>query len=366
MALFRVIGSSSLAATFASEPVFFTHNSNGHPLAMSQPRPVIKRPFFEVRDLPYFFLLPVLAVVSWLLPQRLWPGAAATMVSVLFLGPKFLGRSLRDRIAATINDRLPGVEPAVIARDYVSNKLLMQLQYFRSYRPGGWTVRCELEGREHLDAALAEGRGAILWVSPGSSSDLVVKRCFHEAGIGVGHLSALTHGYSASRAGVVTINAVNRHIENRYLDERIIMDWVKSKQELRAALNNRLSKNLVLSITAVKNKGGTSLSVPVFESDVPIGAGALALGHRCGTKVLPVFTISEPSGAYRVVIEPALAIDTTASREEAVRGAIEDFSSRLDRFLSRHPIDWYGWTHVRPRKFTISRNWLWDWIHKAT
>ena len=333
---------------------------------MSTSQPTIKRPLLELRDLPYLFILPVLAVVSWVLPQRCWKGAAAMMVNALFLGPSFLGRPLRDRIAATIKGRLPEVEPDVVARNYVSNKLLMQLQYFRSYRPGGWDCRCVLEGREHLDGALSEGRGAILWISPGSSSDLVVKRCFHEAGVSIAHLSALTHGYSASRIGVATINAVNRHIENRYLDERIMLDRANSKRELSAILADRLSKNRILSITAVKNKGGSSLSVPVFDADVPIGAGALALGHRIGAKVLPVFVICESSGTYRIIVEPEISIDATASREEAISGAITDFSTRLQRFLLHHPADWYGWTHIEPHgEFGTGRNWLWDWIHKA-
>ena len=322
-------------------------------------------PAFQVRDLVYCLALPPLAILAWLTPQSWWPKLCRGLVHSLLLGPNMVGATLLERVrSAAKNFDLP-VKPSDICVAYVANKFLLQLQCYRSFRPGGWRVRLALEGREHLDAALALNQGVIIWVTPTGSSDLVVRRCFAEHGYLISHLSAVTHGYSESRFGLRFINAPNRRIEDSYLRARILLDRDDPGPAV-AEIEERLVANEIISITATQNKGRKSLEVPLLSARLPLGAGALSFGYKFGAPVLPVFCFNDALCSYRVRIEPPLVIDREKDRGEAIDEALAAFGRLVERFVLEHPDQWYGWTHLLTEDPLKSRMpTVWDWVHKS-
>ena len=97
------------------------------------------------------------------------------------------------------------------------------LELLREHAPWGWKVEISVVGREHIDEALAAGRGAVLWYCPFTHADVVFKRGLHEAGYRVNHLSAATHGFSDTRFGVAVLNPIKTGVESRYLKERCVI-----------------------------------------------------------------------------------------------------------------------------------------------
>jgi lauroyl/myristoyl acyltransferase len=276
-----------------------------------------------------------------------------------------IGRTLLDRVRATVKGRDLPVRHQDICVSYVANKFLLQLQYYRSFRPGGWRARLTLQGKEHLDAALEQNQGAILWVSPTGSSDLVVRRCLAEHGYVISHLSALTHGYSESRFGLRFINGPNRRIEDSYLRSRIVLDRDNPGPAI-AEIEERLVANEIISITATQNKGRKSLEVSLLSARLPLGAGALNFGYKIGAPVLPVFCFNDAHSSYRIRIEPPLPINREKDRAEAIDEALAAFGRRIERFVLEYPDQWYGWTQLvteDPLKRQVPT--IWDWIHKS-
>jgi lauroyl/myristoyl acyltransferase len=204
----------------------------------------------------------------------------------------------------------------------------------------------------------------ILWVTPTTSSDLVVRRCLAENGYFISHLSTLTHGYSESRFGVRCINAPNRAVENQYLRARIIVNRNLPGPAL-ANIEERLTSNEIISIAAVENTGRKSLEVRILSAVLQLGAGALSFGYKKRAPVLPVFCIRETYGSYRVRIEAPLLIDENRRREEAIGEALSAFGARLERFVRQHPDQWYGWSYLRTEKSEEART-IWDWVHKSS
>ncbi|MBT8078022.1 MAG: hypothetical protein KJO31_05560 [Gammaproteobacteria bacterium] len=291
------------------------------------------------------------------------------LVTLFLLGPGALGRSLLLKIRNSTKGVSLSSTAEQITRSYVSNKFQLQFEYFSSYWPGGWKCQLQLRGREILMNAMQKERGVILWVTPSSSSDLVVKRCFSEHQIDVAHLSALTHGYSSSRFGVKFINSVNRTIENRYIAHRIILTRGATGDAIRE-INNRISNKEVVSITAVKNKGGRSTSTRFFSARLPLGVGAINIAYNTGCVLLPVFCVRESNSAkdptYSVEIGQPLEVNPEVSKSEAFAEVLRDYGDALEKHVRIAPEQWSGWTHL-----TVSdgkpdwRQAFWNWLHKS-
>src|SRR5262249_47637002 len=156
--------------------------------------------WLEWRDIIWLLILLALGVISWSIPERYWRGVCGLMASGLLLQSDLLG-ALLSKIEIGTSDYQLGISKHDICKCFTTNKLLLQLQYLRAHRPDGWQPDVELEGSERLENALARGRGAILWIAPSTSSDLVAKQALWNNGYGVAHLSDRSHGYSSSRIG---------------------------------------------------------------------------------------------------------------------------------------------------------------------
>jgi lauroyl/myristoyl acyltransferase len=119
------------------------------------------------------FGLPILLAISWALPEGIWPrfcGAVARLaVPMLSADPAATAAVIQQTLSA----RAPNLPPERILERLSGERILAILQLLRSYRPGGWNPPIRLRGTEHVEAALARGRGAILWVGMTVYADLV-------------------------------------------------------------------------------------------------------------------------------------------------------------------------------------------------
>ena len=331
----------------------------------SQNSPKIKRPFIELRDIPYCFILPPLALIAWVTPQRHWQAVCTRLVDIFLLGPDYFGKPLLQRVEATLRGLEIKYSPREIARSYVTNKLLLQFEYYQELRGGKLRSKVELTGRSYLEAALGERLGAIVWVTPACSSDFLVKKCFAEQGFALSHLSDLTHGYSASRFGRRFINGINRYVEDKYLKDRIVLDRNAPTNPIRE-LERRVKMNEIVSVTAVENKGGRSLRLPMFAGSLYLGAGAIITAYNTGSPLLPVFMRRKANGNYLVEIKPPVAVQSDLPREDAIANALNAFAKLLEAHVLEVPDQWYGWTHMKYEDGAPSRKKsLWDWINKA-
>ncbi len=292
-------------------------------------------PAFLARDAFLLAYLPVVAMVAWCVPERWWdPLCRAGVRGAARLRPKrrerqrdYIGRRLRRHLHAEQADRL--VE--ALAANYHRSRLYA----LRSYAPGGWEPRIQLNGRAHVERALAAGKGGILWVTPMAFSDLVTKIAFHRAGFAVSHLSRFTHGFSPSRFGARVLNPIWTRVESRYLAERLVMNPGQSIGALRE-LARRVRENRLVSVT-VGNQGQRTVMVPFFDETVAIAEGAPALARRSGAALLPVFTVQLEDGSFVTTVEPALQAPLDLDREAAVRVLVTAYAALLESYIARFP-----------------------------
>jgi lauroyl/myristoyl acyltransferase len=282
--------------------------------------------------------------IAWLVPQRWWSPlgqAAIALVSLLIPG-KFAER--RRHISACAAGRQLPAATAAIVRRWFSRFFEDNLLLLRCYRPDRWEPTVELRGLEHIRAASAAGRGAVLWFSHFHHFSLVSKIALYRAGIAMSHLSHPRHGFSGTRFGMRYLNRVRTRIEDRYLGERIYLALDNSAVAMET-LYERLLGGAVASVAA-RGTSRRPAIVPFLAGRLPLATGAADLAYRAGSFLLPVHTVQVTSGAFAVIIEPPIALDASRNLWTAVEAAARDFAARMEPMALAYPDQWEDWALV--------------------
>ncbi|UCH54131.1 MAG: hypothetical protein JSW09_04970, partial [Pseudomonadota bacterium] len=226
---------------------------------------------------------------------------------------------------------------------YLARNHLARVQGMRCHAPGGWSPRIRLEGHEHLDHALAEGKGAILWVAPMASRDLITKMALHRAGYAVSHLSRFDHGYSISLWGARLFNSIWTNVEERYVAERLVITPDTQVTPLRAFVK-RLRGNRIVSITATTEGRRYPHVSRFFAGEIKLAEGAPSLAATTGAALLPVFSVREQDGGYLTIIEPPLRPTSTGDAPEQIAALTDQFVHLIESYVLRFPCDYQGWS----------------------
>jgi RNA polymerase sigma-70 factor (ECF subfamily) len=210
----------------------------------------------------------------------------------------------------------------------------------------GWQPDVELCGAEHLEHALAAGRGAVLWVTA-FCGPLVPKIALARGGFRVAHLSMPFHGgFSRSRAAVHVLNPWTRRAEDKHLAERVVIPLDGTLGYMRR-LREILVANGCVSI-AGEHCGRQNVTVPFLDGKEAFATGAWSLARSTGAALLTVRAHRPAPGVYRVVIDPPVAIDPGLARTDGARVVIGELAARLEGSVRAYPADWERWSTIDP------------------
>jgi lauroyl/myristoyl acyltransferase len=297
---------------------------------------------FTGTDLGVLIGAPVFTLPAWFLPERAWPalGRALSPMAIGDLTPYPAAAEILIR--KTLGPRLGELPAKTILRDMGAEGIYTFFQILKCYRPDGWEPAVRIAGFEHVHAALAAGRGAVLWVAHAFHGHLGAKVGFRRAGLEVVHLSTPAHGFSASRFGVRHLNRIQTRIEDRYIAERVLLP-LSGQNAALTTLVKRLKANKVVSITGQRGTGRT-VDARFLDGTLPLASGAPALAQMTGARLLPVFAFRAADGAIEVTVEPE--IELKGPREAAVEAAVQSFADRSVPHVLRAPGQWLSWVQL--------------------
>ncbi len=294
--------------------------------------------------------IAVLGPSAWLLPERVawWPVSRLLSLAIAHARPGITA-SRRAMLQRALGPHRGDHDLGRLRVDVMATYMEERLGILRAYRPGGWRPRLALEGREHLDAALAAGRGALLWMAPFSYADLVTKMALHEAGVAVTHLSAFSRGFSPnscwtwtrSRFGMKVLSPLRTRVEDRWLRERVTMPLDGGLGYMRT-LEQRLRANGVVSIRA-GDVGQRTLDLPFLAGTLRFATGPASLALATDAALLPVCCIRRGPGDFVVAVEPALRAGAGRARRDAADDLVRAYAARLEAWVLRQPHLWSGW-----------------------
>lgn len=186
-----------------------------------------------------------------------------------------------------------------------------------------------VEGIEHLDAALAEGKGVIMITGHFGNWERLAA-----------WLSL--HGYKLT---VVARDARNPALNQlvKELREHTGTQVIPRGDAARPILE-RLRRNELVGILPDQNTD--EIFVPFFGHPAGTVLGPGVLSERTGAPVVPCWCVWMAPGKYQMIVEPALVAD--ADHPVKGEGVIRAINASLESIVRRHPEQWL-WFHDRWR-----------------
>ncbi|MBT8487400.1 MAG: lysophospholipid acyltransferase family protein [Gemmatimonadetes bacterium] len=205
------------------------------------------------------------------------------------------------------------------------------------FRMGSWSdgelvARTRLEGAEHVDAALAEGRGAVVLT---------------------GHLGNWEVAGAGLAARGVALDVVGKGMANRRFEEdlfearrRLGMRVIEMSQAPKGVLRS-LREGRATAIVADQNMHRNGIFVPFFGRLAATARGPALFALRAGVPVLFGYALAEEGRrrGYVLHAEP-FEYEATGDLEADVQTLMAAYHARLEDVIRRVP-EQYFWQHKR-------------------
>jgi lauroyl/myristoyl acyltransferase len=214
-------------------------------------------------------------------------------------------------------------------------------------------------GLEHLQSAIDNGKGAIVWESSYFGGRLLAKRILHQNGFAVEQVHAEKHigGFHNGRSlsSWLRRRIVQRFFENckkRFVAAIIYLPRSDSLAFTRVLLG-RLKQNGILCLAADGRLGQKLLATKLLGHKSSFQTGAISLAKFSGAPVLPVFCFQN-EGKTNLVIEPPLRIDSDLDRERALEKTLLQYANLLESYIRKYPEQYRNWHSPwgRPQRTT--------------
>lgn len=262
------------------------------------------------------------------LPRRLAYAMAVLAARFAYVG----ARGARRRLEFNLRRALPGASPAEIRRIAWRNfrnhsKAYADLMQLPRARVESLRPLLHVDGREHLEAALAAGRGVFVVSAHMGSWEI------------------------AAAIWSATVAPVSLFAEE--LEPPELFEWYQStRQRLGISvlpLTRRGLRQVVsaldaneMIVTAVdRDLLGTGIDVDFFGHPARIPTGPAALAIRRGAAVLPVAVYRRDDDTYQAVGYPALHAVSGADPSAEERRLCEQLVRHLERIIREHPDQWH-------------------------
>ena len=289
--------------------------------------------FMSKADLLQVGKIAALTTVTWLTSPRLWRKAAATTACFgtycadLSIYQRVWGPTFDENAASVLNYKRR------VCRHEACLQVLGLKGIWRS-----WCPDIRLHGDAELRKALNKGRGAILWVTDSTYSTLIFKMALNSAGYRACQLSRPGHGFSNSPFGIRFLNPLWTTVEDRFIDERVIIQSDNAASAL-AILRARLAANRIVIIT-VHSMAHRIVEAPFFQHSIRLPTGPMRLSQETGAPLLPAFVFAGGDGHFDVTIENALPV---SDQEGAFDSTATAYAKLLEPYVHKYPEQWTGW-----------------------
>ncbi len=208
---------------------------------------------------------------------------------------------------------------------------LMEFARLHDTTPQQVRALVDLEGREHLDACLAQGRGAILTTGHFGNWELLG--------------AALTaYGY---RTGYLIKDQSNpwAHRLQNEIRRRAGIGVIRQGAAARGILY-ALRRREFVGILGDQDAGNSGIFLPFLGRTASVARGVAWFAWRAGCPIVFSYILRGPDGRHRAVFAPPLAADPAWDEETAVREMTRAHTARLEALVRAHP-EHYFWVHRR-------------------
>jgi phosphatidylinositol dimannoside acyltransferase len=233
-------------------------------------------------------------------------------------------RAALDNYAAALGRDRSDPDVSRVARRAFQNygRMLMDFVLMGSLTPAELIERMTIDGRDHLDAALSKGRGAIMAVPHMGSWDM--------AGSYAGAL-----GYPIAAVAERFPGSLNDAVVRTR--RRFGLDVITLGRSAVRAITRALEANSIVALLCDLEQGpGVTVRFFGRRSIVPGGPAAIAL--KTGAALMPACQYATTPGRHHIHLDPPL----TWAASETKEGVMQRVVSRFEEFIQERPDQWYA------------------------
>lgn len=284
-----------------------------------------------LKDYCYAFTAKCIGQCVARLPRKLALSIGVYLAAAIF----WFSHRQKDRACKHLKQSLgieyPAAEQLVRRSFRNTGKNLMEFMQLPRMSPETIHQLVTFEGREHIDRALDQGRGAIILTAHFGNWELL-------------GASILANGY--------TIRGITRQLRSKRLDaivssyrEKVGWQGIDRDRSIREVLRC-LKRNELIAILADVDTRTQGIFVDFFGRPAYTPYSPVAFALKTGAAILPTFIIRQPDDSHRAVVEAPLLLQQGGEKEQDLLVNTQRFTKIIESYIRRYPEQWI-WMHER-------------------
>ena len=201
-------------------------------------------------------------------------------------------------------------------------RMLMDFLLMGSMAPDELIERVTLDGRDHLDAAVAQGRGAIIALPHMGSWDM--------AGSYAGAL-----GYRISAVAERFPGSLNEAVVRTR--QRFGVNVIMLGRAAVRGITEALRANHIVALLCDLEQG-PGVDVRFFGRRAIVPGGPAALAIKTGAPLMPATQFTTAPGRHQIHLDPPLPVREGETKEQIMQRVVD----RFEDFIKEHPDQWYA------------------------
>ena len=210
-------------------------------------------------------------------------------------------------------------------------KTVVEFMRFPRMNPEQIQKFVSFEGIQHVEDALAKGKGAIILTGHFGNWELLAA----SISATVAPLSPIVRKLRSPRLNVLV---------SRYR-EKAGYTTIDRDTGVRQALRC-LKRNELLGIVADVDTTVNGVFVDFFGKPAYTPYSPVAFALKTGAAILPAFIVRQPDGTHRAIIEPSLALERCDVKEKELVINTQKFTKIIESYIRKYPEQWI-WMHKR-------------------
>ncbi len=253
------------------------------------------------------------------------------------------------RIRQTMARVLPEIRPDLRVSTVLRRHLVVKHQFFTEWRlyPTSRGRRFveqtyrDFEGREHLDAVLARGRGAII-LSHHFGTFRMITPALKAHGYDTHTLVLRGTTYAGQTYGSVA-QAVTDKRESVAEASGLNVIYLRPAAAVRTMVR-LLNRNAIVALAGDAMTGRHFVQVPFLGGTMrfPIGPARLAAGTGAG--ILPTFSLLEGPMRHRLITHPPIYCEDKSS--DVVERTVRAYVKIMEEYTRTYPWAWWTWRRL--------------------
>jgi phosphatidylinositol dimannoside acyltransferase len=276
-------------------------------------------------------LVGLVFLAGWELARRLPSRLVFACGDVSARAACRLAGGLKARVRGNLARVVPADRLDVAVREAFRSYARYWIEAFRcaDFHAADLDRRTTTAGFEHLDGALAQGKGAIVLLAHHGSWDVAARW-------------AEDHGYHM--AAVAEVLRPRRLFERFVrLREAVGLEVVPLVQGRSVSMRLRqvLAANHLVGLLADRDLGGSGMVVRLFGEDASLPRGPVVLSQRAGAPIVPITMLQRPGGRWHLQVLPPVDV-----QGHAIGDGVQLVAEAIERLVRLAPEQWHAFSPV--------------------